>query len=244
MLCRILFLRRERLLLGLLLPLLLACTLPRYLSFFRRPGLVAALAWSVAGKKIVIDPGHGGSDPGAVGEGGVAEKDVNLAVARRLALLLSQAGAEVFLTRTGDYHLGEAEVPGPEDLARRVGLVARHGAELFVSIHGNSFPSSQWWGAQVFYHPDSPEGRRLACLIQQEFLKALGESYRWAMAEDFFVLRRAGVPAVVVEVGFLSNPREEALLSDPAYQAKLAWCIYAGIVRFFGGEPAPSPPFS
>lgn len=213
----------------------LALLCPCYIARCERRA-VQALSWSVAGKTIVVDPGHGGSDPGCVGSSGVLEKDINLEVARRLAFYLTQAGATAILTRDGDYELSD-------DLEERVLAVRKHSADIFVSIHANSIASPRWWGAQAFYHPSDKEGQRLAALIQEELLKGLGESYRWIRHEDFYVLRNAGVPAVMVEVGFLSNPREERMLSHSSYQGKVAWCIYAGIVRYFAGEPAPPCPF-
>lgn len=221
---------------------------PYYVAY-REHKAVEALSWSVASKVIVVDPGHGGPDPGCVGESGVLEKDVNLTVARRLGTYLSQAGATVILTRDGDYDLSDPEhqssaiVRKRDDLEARMDLIKQYRADLFISIHANSIPSPRWWGAQTFYHPKDLEGKRLASLIQEELLKNLGQSYRWVRSEDFFVLRNAGVPAVMVEIGFLSNPREERLMSQPAHQGKIAWCIYAGVVRYFSGEPAPKCPF-
>lgn len=213
----------------------LALFYPGYLAFRERQA-VQALSWSVAGKTVVVDPGHGGADPGCVGCSGVLEKDINLEISKRLAFYLTQAGATAVLTRVGDYELSN-------DLEERVLAVKQHKADIFVSIHANSIASAKWWGAQTFYYPQDKEGQRLAALIQEELLKSLGESYRWIRDEDFYVLRNAGVPAVMVEVGFLSNPREERLLSQPPYQGKVAWCIYAGIVRYFAGEPTPPCPF-
>lgn len=233
---------------GLLTVLVALAAYPCYLAYAERR-TVDALSWSVAGKTIVVDPGHGGLDPGCVGDSGVLEKDVNLAVARRLATYLGQAGAAVILTRDGDYdlsdpdHQGSAMIRKKDDLEARMEMIRQYKADLFISIHANSISSPKWWGAQSFYHPQDQEGKRLASLIQEELLKNLGQSYRWVRDEDFYVLRNAGVPAVMVEIGFLSNPREERLLLQPVYQGKVAWCIYAGVVRYFSGEPAPSCPF-
>lgn len=232
----------------LLLILLGGALYPCY-KMYRERRAIQVLAWSVASKVIVVDPGHGGVDPGAVGRTGVMEKDINLAIARRLAVFLSQAGAVVVLTREGDYDLSRPEDQSnlaerkKDDLAARVELANKHKADLYISIHVNSFPSRQWWGAQVFYHPRSLESKRLACLIQQELIKVLGESYRWAKPEDFYVMRNAGMPAVVVEAGFISHPREEILMTEPVYQSKVAWSIYAGVVRYFASEPTPRYPY-
>jgi N-acetylmuramoyl-L-alanine amidase len=237
----------KQLIYALIIVLLVGCALyPFYVSYQERRD-IEVLSWSVASKAIVIDPGHGGIDPGCVGKSGIEEKNINLAIATRLAALLRQAGAVVVMTREGDYDLGEEEKSSngtrhKDDLVARVEMAEEYRADLFISIHVNSIPLTECWGAQVFYHPSSKESKRLASLIQKEFIKNIGESYRWVKPEDFFVLRSHKYTSVIVEAGFLSNPREETLLSDPNYQNKLAWCIYAGIVRFFAGDPMPKEP--
>lgn len=239
----------HRIVFAFLLLVLLGGSLHPYYVRFRERRAVQALSWSVANRVIVVDPGHGGVDPGAVGRTGVLEKDVNLAIAKRLAVLLTQAGAAVVLTREGDYDLSDPEhqfslsVRKKDDLEARVELANKYRADLYISVHVNSFPSPRWWGAQVFYSPRSPESKRLACLIQQELIKTLGESYRWVKPEDFYVMRNVKMPAVVVEAGFISHPREEILMTEPVYQSKVAWCVFAGVVRYFAGEPAPQSPY-
>jgi len=239
----------RRVVLAVLLLGLLAGALYPYYTAHQERKAVQALSWSVASKAIIVDPGHGGVDPGAVGRTGVLEKDVNLEIAKRLAVLLSQAGAAVVMTRERDYdlsdpaHQSSLPVRKKDDLAARAELANRYQADLYISIHVNSFPSSRWWGAQTFYYPRRPESKRLACLIQQEFLKTLGDSERWVKPEDFYVMRNVKMPAVVVEAGFISHPREEILMTEPVYQSKVAWCVYAGVVRYFAGEPAPPSPY-
>ncbi|MDH7577491.1 MAG: N-acetylmuramoyl-L-alanine amidase CwlD [Bacillota bacterium] len=239
----------HRLVLIVLLSLLLGGALYPYYVVHQERKAVRALSWSVASKVIVVDPGHGGVDPGAVGRTGILEKDINLAIAKRLAVLLSQAGAAVVLTREGDYDLSDPEhqsslsVRKKDDLEARVELANKYRADLYLSIHVNSFPSPRWWGAQTFYYPPRPESKRLACLIQQEFLKTLGDSERWVKPEDFYIMRNVKMPAVIVEVGFISHPREEILMTEPVYQSRVAWCVYAGVVRYFAGEPAPPSPY-
>lgn len=207
---------------------------------------VQAMSWSVAGKVIVIDPGHGGIDSGAVSRTGVLEKNINLQIAQRLAVLFRQAGATAILTREGDYDLTDLGyrpgVSNRDELEARLELAVKNRADIYISIHLNSFPSSDCEGAQVFYHPRSTESYRLAALVQQEFINVLGDNYRWAQGEDFFVLRNLQRPAIVVEAGFLSHPREGVLLTEPAYQNKIAWCIYAGVVQFYAGQSAPGSP--
>ncbi len=227
--------------------LLAGCALYPYYISGRERRAVEALSWSVASKVIVVDAGHGGIDPGCVGKSGIREKDVNLAIAKRLSAYLRQAGATAVMTREGDYDLSEegkapSGVKHKDDLAARVELAEKYQADLFISIHANSIPLTECWGAQVFYHPKSKESKRLAGLMQKELIKTFGETDRWIKPEDFFVLRGHKCTAAIIEVGFLSNPREEKLLADPIHQNKLAWSIYAGVIRFFAGDPAPEDP--
>jgi N-acetylmuramoyl-L-alanine amidase len=192
----------------------------------------------VAHRTVCIDAGHGGIDPGAVGSSGVLEKHVNLAISKYLRDYLEASGARVVLTREGDEDPGQVEDPVNwrkiDDLVLRVKKAAESGSDIFICIHCNKFPSPDLDGAQTFYcskgHPDS---KRLAEAIQAELKNATG-TWREAMGgSEQYVLREMKIPACTVEVGFLSNPQEEKLLSTPGYQAKLAWAIYLGIVRFF-----------
>ncbi len=207
---------------------------------------VAALSWSVANRVIVVDPGHGGIDPGSKGPSGVIEKDVTLEVSRKLAIILSQAGAMVLLTRETDVDLSD---PGGgrlitrkrQDLARRVALANDRNADAFISIHVNSFKSGpREHGAQTFYQPGSREGEKLAQCIQAELVRQLKNTRRKAKEVDYYTTRHAKMPAVIVEIGFISNPKEEKLMCDPGYQGKVAFAIYSGIVKYFAGRSTPT----
>lgn len=205
-----------------------------YLSVSEINKNIDAISWSVANKVIVIDAGHGGIDPGAVGVSGTLEKDVNLAVSKRLCGYLSQAGAIVIMTREDDQSFSNRK---KADLDARISLAEKHRADIFVSIQGNSLKSSRWAGAQTFYHPRSEEGKRLAITIQQEMVRILKNTKREATAHtEVYILRHLTMPAVVAEVGFMSNPEEEKMLNDPHYQGKVAWSIYAGIAKYFSEE--------
>lgn len=201
---------------------------------------VETWAWAVANRLIVVDPGHGGIDPGAVGPGGVKEKDVALAIGTKLTRYLGGAGAAVIMTREADVDLSD---PGSgsllekkrEDLARRVAYANERQAELYLSIHVNSFPSSRWWGAQTFYLRGSETGKALAQMIQEELVRVIGnDNRRKVKPEIYYVIQNAQMTSVIIEVGFISNPKEEALMADPIYQEKLAQAIYAGVVRYCG----------
>lgn len=199
---------------------------------------VPATTWAVANRVIVIDPGHGGIDPGALGYNGVKEKEIVLQIAKRLDQLFSQAGAKVLLTRESDKDLS---TPGSgsllerkrEDLANRVELANKNKANLFLSIHVNAFPSSKWSGAQTFYQKGQDESKMLAETIQSELIRILGNTSRAAKAENFFTTRNTNMAAAIIEVGFISNPTEAKLLSETAYQRKLALAIYSGVVKYY-----------
>ncbi|MDD3652869.1 MAG: N-acetylmuramoyl-L-alanine amidase [Desulfotomaculaceae bacterium] len=205
---------------------------------------IATLSWTVANKLIVIDPGHGGVDPGALGTTGIHEKDIVLDVSKKLALILREAGAEAVLTRETDRELSDpvanysykAKI---QDLSRRVDLANSRNADIFISIHVNSFPDPRVDGAQTFFQPGSEESKRLARAIQNQFNRYLANPGREAKQVDYFANRMARMPSTIVEIGFITNPGEEKLMLDQYYQSKVAWAIYAGIVRYFS-EPKPA----
>src|SRR5690606_35824120 len=153
----------------------------------------------------VIDPGHGGADPGAVAASGLLEKEVTLGIALHLERLLQRAAVHVLLTRRDDIDLADpnASIRKTQDLSRRVALGAQSGSDVFVSIHAKSFPGATWSGAQTFYVPDRTADRHLAERIHHRLVTQLGPNRRQAAAADYSVLRESTVPAVVVEVGFL-----------------------------------------
>ena len=213
---------------------------------------------AVAGKVVVIDPGHGGADPGCVSASGILEKHIDLAVARKLAAQFRRAAMWVVLTRDEDDDtippggVGDSPVrseknvngrPRTDEEWRRTRLEARadvgnsRSADIFLSIHANSFPEPYWHGAQTFHYPGGEEGKKLAVAIQDELIKRqLTPDYRLAKEARFVVLERARMPAALVEVGFLSNPDEAVRLANPAYQEKLAAAIFAGVVNYLAGR--------
>lgn len=192
----------------------------------------------ISGRTIVIDAGHGGVDPGAVSGSGVLEKDVTLAISKELENLLQRAAVYVILTRHGDYDLADSSELNllqrkRQDLDRRVKIAEEAQADLYVSIHANYFPSPRWSGAQTFYYEGSTEGQNLARTLQTELVRNLGPNNRLARPGDFRVLRTTSMPAAMVEVGFLSNPREASLLADAEYQGRVAMAIFQGLLRYY-----------
>jgi N-acetylmuramoyl-L-alanine amidase len=199
---------------------------------------VEAQAWSVANRVIVVDPGHGGSDPGAAGKDGALEKDITLAIGRRLADCLGQAGAMVLLTREADTELSDPATTGQaakkrEDLTRRVDLANANRADLYLSIHVNSSSSPARRGAQTFVQPGSAAGKMAAEFIQAELAETFKNTGRRPVEVDHFITRNTSMPAVIVETGYITNEAEAKLLQDPDYQAKAARAIYAGVVKYF-----------
>lgn len=204
---------------------------------------VAAMAPAVANRVIVVDPGHGGIDPGAVGKNGTLEKDIALAVGKRLAADLGQAGAMVLMTRETDTDLSDSATIGAaakkrEDLKRRMALANDNKADLYVSVHVNSFSSPDRRGAQTFVQPGKKDSLKASQYIQDELAKLLKNTSRQPVEVDYYVTRNTAMPAVVVEIGFITNDAEAKLLEDSAYQGKVAWAIYAGVVKYFAGQEA------
>jgi N-acetylmuramoyl-L-alanine amidase len=200
--------------------------------------------WSLplSGKIIIIDPGHGGPDGGAVSKAGVIEKEVTLAISIYLRDLLQQSGALVLMTRETDIELAseEAKKQGRrkvEDLKNRVKMINESDADLLISVHLNSIPSPRWRGSQTFYHPQFEESEELALFVQDELIRNLSNTNRKAKKnQDLFILRQSTVPGIIVEVGFLSNPDESVLLDTAEYQKDVAISIYQGILRYATDE--------
>lgn len=214
---------------------------------------LAAAVYSLRGRVVAVDPGHGGIDPGAIGPGGLNEDTINLAVSLDLAAMLERAGAIVVLTRTGDNDRAGGEQGGPAarkrvDLRARVALVRAAGAEVVVSVHGNHFSNAAEHGAQVFYDArQGSESKLLATVLQAQLARITGETRRRISEHiDHYILAHSAVPGATVEIGFLSNPREARLLADSAYQHRVAYAIFTGLALWFARLPsaatAPSSP--
>ncbi|SHN36563.1 N-acetylmuramoyl-L-alanine amidase CwlD [Gracilibacillus kekensis] len=195
--------------------------------------------WSLplAGKTIVIDPGHGGVDGGAEASDDTQEKEITLTVSNMLKDYLQQAGAVVYLTREGDYDLAQDDTKGlsrrkTEDIQNRVAFIKEKEADLFLSIHLNALPDRRWKGAQTFFHPGREENEQLAKAIQNEIRRNLENTNREALAiQQVFLLKYAEATGALVEIGFLSNEEEKELLKSTSYQQKMAASIYEGILQ-------------
>lgn len=185
---------------------------------------------------IVIDPGHGGADPGKVGITGVLEKEINLAIALKLQSRLEKDGVKAVLTRESDEGLYREDATNKkrEDMEARVRLIEETEPDFVVSIHQNSFTSENCKGAQVFYYTDSEESKRLAEVLQKKFQDVLQDgNTRQAKANgEYYLLRKTACPIVIAECGFLSNGEEEALLATEEYQEKVVDALYQGIMEY------------
>jgi len=190
----------------------------------------------LAGKTIVIDPGHGGPDGGAVGKDETNEKDIALQVAKNTRDYLQQAGAIVYMTREEDKDLAGDNVSGNRksaDIRNRLKFIHAKDPDLFVTIHLNALPSKRWSGAQTFYYPSLPENKHLATMIQEEIIHNLENTNRVPLQMNhIYLLKNAEVPGALVEIGFLSNDEELELLKDKKYQDQMAASIYKGIIRY------------
>lgn len=197
----------------------------------------------LSGYTIVVDPGHGGVDGGAVAPDGTVEKTITLQIALYLRDYLQQAGAYVIMTREEDRDLANEQTKGYsrrkwEDLKARLSLIREHPTDLFVSIHLNSNPGGGK-GAQVFFDSELEQSKQLATAIQTQFKKELHTKRDIEPQEDLYLLRHSHIPAVLAEVGFLSDPEESAFLKQRSYQKKVAFAMYEGILHYMSvsGQP-------
>ncbi|MEB3284250.1 MAG: N-acetylmuramoyl-L-alanine amidase [Candidatus Sericytochromatia bacterium] len=178
--------------------------------------------------RVTLDPGHGGTDTGTKGRAGTQEKDITLAVASRLAQNLEKSGISVQMTRMRDLEIL---------LRPRVEMANRNQSNVFISIHANSFPNnSNVNGIETYYFNDA--SYPLARSIHQSLVKSLKRPDRGVRKNNFYVVNHTKMPAALVEIGYLSNPEEEALLKDPTYQEKAAQAIYEGVQQYMNTQPA------
>ncbi len=188
-------------------------------------------------RTVVIDPGHGGIDPGKVGAGGTLEKDINLEISLRLKECLLEQGYNVVMTREdGEGLYDENDVnKKAADMKRRCGIIEESSADITVSIHQNSYTEPNVSGAQVFYYKHSSQGRKLAEIFQERLRDRLDkENRRQCKTNDnYYMLVHTPCPTVIVECGFLSCPEEEKKLSDGEYQQLIAEALTEGVNLYF-----------
>nr|WP_294660707.1 N-acetylmuramoyl-L-alanine amidase [uncultured Blautia sp.] len=185
---------------------------------------------------IVLDPGHGGSDPGMIGVDGLEEKGINLSVSLLLKEKLEEKGYTVMLTRESDQGLYDdsAQNKKAQDMQRRIALIDETAPVLTVSIHQNSYHDPMVKGPQVFYYETSSEGKELAADLQESLNTVLEvERPREIKGNtSYYLLKRSKGLLVIAECGFLTNPEEAALLQTEEYQGKVASALAEGILAY------------
>ena len=190
---------------------------------------------------VVIDPGHGGRDGGAVGEDGTLEKELNLAVALKLKAVLESADIRVIMTRETDIELAspDSSHKKADDLKARLQLARDQQNAIFISIHMNKFPVEKYRGLQVYYSENNPESLTLAQTVQntvQDSLQNTSDRKVKSAGDSIYLMKNLEIPAILVECGFLSNEAERELLKDEDYQKKLALCFSAALLTYISSE--------
>ena len=193
--------------------------------------------------KIIIDAGHGLPDGGAVGINGTIEQKLNLDISLKLQKMLEQSGAKVILTRSDEnaIYINKSEKVRKNklnDLKARKEIIDSVDADIFVSIHMNKFEQSKYHGAQVFYSNYPLNSKILAENVQQNIKQLTDDSNnrKIKVKNDIFLLKNCQIPSILIECGFLSNPKEEQQLNNEAYQTKIVYSIYHGILDYFESE--------
>jgi len=187
---------------------------------------------------VIIDPGHGGEDGGAVGLCGTLEKDINLEISLILHDLFTLVDIDAVMTRNTDNMLYTDVQSGRKkfyDLKNRVDFVDKYSNPVFLSIHQNKFPIEKYKGLQVYYSKNDPSGKELAECIQYNTKKLLQNDNNRMIKEagrNIFVLDKLECPAILIECGFLSNTQEEKNLNNYEYQKKIAYIIFTSVIEY------------
>ncbi len=184
---------------------------------------------------IIVDPGHGGKDPGTV-YGNIYEKDINLLISKELIKTLSYYGASVNLTRSSDYDLSSpnAYLRKRSDFDNRIQQINNY--DLYLSIHLNYLPDSRYSGGQVFYERNVKNNKLLANKIQNSFNQILNSNRVIKLIPDLYMYKRLKIPGVLIECGFMSNAKERNLLLTKEYQKQIAWVVTKGLINYINEE--------
>ena len=187
-------------------------------------------------RTVVVDPGHGGKDPGMTGADGLEEKGINLEISLKLRDILEKRGFNVVLTRDTDRGLYDEDASGKklQDLQRRTELIRKAEPLLTVSIHQNSYSDPDVKGPQVFYFQGSDEGKSLAEAVQKSLNEKLEITDPRSVKgnSSYYLLKKSPSVTVIAECGFLTNPSEAEKLQDEAYQYKVAEALAEGIEAY------------
>lgn len=191
------------------------------------------------GNTVVLDAGHGGSDPGKVGVNDCLEKDINLQIALKVKEKLGKEQINVIMTREEDQGLSSEGAANHkvEDMKKRVGIINESNAAMAVSIHQNSYTEESVKGAQIFYFAHSQKGKQMAEIMQENFRLSNPQNKRQAKENrTYYMLKKTEIPTIIVECGFLSNWEEAEKLITEEYQEKTAQIICDGIMKILQQE--------
>ncbi len=189
---------------------------------------------------VVVDAGHGAPDGGAVGANGTDEKEINLSIAKKLQEVLEGKGIKVIMTRETDDGIWDEDAQTirekkVSDMNNRLQIIKNSGADLFLSIHMNSFTNRRANGLRIFYDKQHPDGEALAASIQQSIADVTGAETNAVKTADtrLFLMKNPVTMSILVECGFISNPEEEKKLQNDEYRAEIAWAIAESVENYF-----------
>ncbi len=189
---------------------------------------------------ILVDAGHGGSDPGMIGVGGLEEKGINLSISLLLRDTLEKSGYSVIMTREEDKGLYDSSAANKkaQDMQRRIAMIREYMPVLSVSIHQNSYHDAGVHGPQVFYYESSVEGKKLAEAVQSSLndLLEVDRPRKVKGNTSYYLLKRSSGTLVIVECGFLTNPEEAQKLQTKVYQEKVAAAVSEGIRTYLNAQ--------
>lgn len=189
--------------------------------------------YSLMGKVICIDSGHGGVDTGALSKT-IVEKDLNLVLSKKLEKELTSRGAIVYQTREGDYDLSTTTINRKRsDLYNRAKYINEIKPDLYISIHLNSTTSQNWKGLQVFYTNKNEENKLIAQALTNYLKEKLSNVREMKQGNNYYMYKYIKYPGILIEVGFISNPDDNYLLRNSEYQDKLIALISKGIEIYF-----------
>jgi N-acetylmuramoyl-L-alanine amidase len=190
--------------------------------------------------RVIVDAGHGYPDGGAVGADGTQEKDINLAIARKLEEVLCGKSIEVVMTRIDDNGLQDDGLKTiremkRSDMNKRLNIMKNSSADLFISIHMNYFEKESANGLHIFYAQNHPEAEPLAASIQERMSGITGAAAHTVKTADksLFLMKKPPLPAILVECGFMSNREEIKKLKNDDYQSRIAWAIADSIEKYY-----------
>ena len=185
---------------------------------------------------IVIDAGHGGRDDGCSGRSGIKESGINLMIAKTLKSYLETLDINIVMTRSDGNGLYSANAKNykQSDMENRIKIIDEAAPNMVISIHQNSFSDSAQRGAQAFFQEGDEKSRILAENVQKQLLDQLPEARVESNDGDYYLLKESGVPAIIVECGYLTNEEDERLLGTEEYRNQVAYAVMCGVIRYLG----------